>query len=93
MTEDDKPATRADFNATRAEFKAELKATEERLSEQMRDIETALLRAFQNYAKGVAAQIQKLNGSEAATETRPGLQSPCQWQYVGRKGQSLSHGR
>ena len=70
MTEDDKPATRADFNATRAEFKAEFKATEERLSEQMRDIETALLRAFQNYAKGVAAQIQKLNGSEAATETR-----------------------
>jgi len=40
------------------------------MSEQMRDIETALLRAFQNDAQGVAAQIQKLNGSEAAAEIR-----------------------
>jgi acyl-homoserine lactone acylase PvdQ len=40
------------------------------MSEQMRDIETAMLRAFHGYAQGVSAQIQKLNGSEAATEIR-----------------------
>jgi hypothetical protein len=59
MTEDDKPVTRA-------ELKAELSA----LSEQMRDIETALLRAFQSYAQGVAAQLQRLTGAEAAAEIR-----------------------
>ena len=36
----------------------------------MQDIETALLCAFQNYATGVAAQIQKLTASDSATEIR-----------------------
>jgi acyl-homoserine lactone acylase PvdQ len=48
----------------------------EGMSEQMRDIETAMLRAFHGYAQGVSAQIQKLNGSEAAAEIRlPALES------------------
>ena len=63
MTEDDKPATRADL-------KAEIKASEERLSEKMRDIETSLLRAFQHYAVGVTAQFQRLNVSDQTTEVR-----------------------
>ena len=63
MTEDDKPVTGA-------ELKAELKELKAELFEQMRDIETALLRAFQNYAQGVAAQLQKLSGGEVATEIR-----------------------
>jgi hypothetical protein len=48
MTEDDKPGTRA-------ELKVELSDLQSAMSEQMQDIETALLRAFQNYAQGVAA--------------------------------------
>jgi hypothetical protein len=63
MTEDDKPVTRA-------EMKAELSHLQVVLSEQMRDIETALLRAFQNYAQSVTAQFQKLTTGEATTEIR-----------------------
>ena len=78
MTEDDKPVTRAELKAELKELKAELKGEltgdfsdlRSAMSEQMRDIETALLRAFQNYAQGVAAQIQKLTASDSATEIR-----------------------
>src|SRR4029077_2888218 len=66
MAEDNRPATTNDLN----ELEARIDKKFEDMSEQMRDIETALLRAFQNYAHGVAAQIQKLNGSEAAAEIR-----------------------
>jgi len=63
MPENDKPVTRA-------ELKAELSDLQSAMSEQMQDIETALLRAFQNYAQGVAAQIQRLTASDSATEIR-----------------------
>ena len=63
MTEDEKPVTRT-------ELKAELSDLKAAVSEQIRDIETALLRAFQNYAQGVAAQIQRLTVSDSATEIR-----------------------
>jgi hypothetical protein len=59
MTEDDKPATRKDLSDLRVA-----------LSGEMRDIETALLKAFHSYAQGVAAQIQKLNASDVASEIR-----------------------
>jgi hypothetical protein len=55
---------------TKTELKTELSDLKSAMSEQMRDIETALLRAFQNYAQGVAAQIQKLTASDSATEIR-----------------------
>ena len=59
MTEDEKPATRKDLNELRVA-----------LSEEMRDIETALLRAFHSYAQSDAAQHQKHTAFEAATEIR-----------------------
>jgi hypothetical protein len=70
MTESDKPATRADLEALRVDVNAQIKASEERLSERMHDIETALLRAFQHYATGVTAQFQRLNVSDQTTEVR-----------------------
>ena len=63
MTEDEKPVTKTEMHEGLSELRTSL-------SEQMRDIETAILKAFHGYAQGVAAQIQKLNGSEAATEIR-----------------------
>jgi hypothetical protein len=55
MSEDDKPVTRAELRAELKELKGELKGylseLQSAMSEQMRDIETALLRAFQNYAQ------------------------------------------
>ena len=66
MTEDDKPVTRKDLN----DLEARIHRKFEEMSEQMRDIETALLRAFQNYAQSVTAQFQKLTTGEATTEIR-----------------------
>jgi len=57
--EDDKPVTHAQLRDGLSE-----------LSEQMRDIETALLRAFQNYAQSVTAQFQKLTAVDTSTEIR-----------------------
>ena len=74
MSEDDKPVTRAEMEAALKELKGdlsgEISASQTAMSEQMRDIETALLRAFQSYAQGVAAQLQRLTGAEAAAEIR-----------------------
>jgi hypothetical protein len=66
MTEDNAPVTRKDLS----DLELRIDKKFEDMSEQMRDIETALLRAFQNYAQGVAAQIQKLTASDSATEIR-----------------------
>ena len=63
MSENDKPVTQQQMRAALADVQTAL-------SEQMRDIETALLRAFQNYAQGVSAQFQKLNAVDGATEVR-----------------------
>jgi hypothetical protein len=61
MTEDDKPVTKEELRSALSELQTAM-------SEQMRDIETSLLRAFQNYAQGVSAQFQKLTASDGATE-------------------------
>jgi hypothetical protein len=66
MAENDSPLSRKDLQTLEARIDKKF----EDMSEQMRDIETALLRAFQNYAQGVAAQIQKLTASDSATEIR-----------------------
>ena len=66
MPENQEPITRKDLTILEAKIDKKF----EDISEQMRDIETALLRAFQNYAQGVAAQIQKLTASDSATEIR-----------------------
>jgi acyl-homoserine lactone acylase PvdQ len=63
MAENDKPVTNAELKVAMSELQSAM-------SEQMRNIETAMLRAFQSYAQGVSAQFQKANASELATETR-----------------------
>jgi hypothetical protein len=63
MTEDDKPATKEELRLALSELQTAM-------SEQMRDLEPSLLRAFQNYAQGVSAQFQKLTASDGATEIR-----------------------
>ena len=70
MTEEDKPVTRRELQASLNDLQERIDGKFEAMSEQMRDIETAILKAFHGYAQGVAAQIQKLNASEAATEIR-----------------------
>jgi prefoldin subunit 5 len=56
MTEDDAPVTRKILKKEIDDLESRIDKKFEDMSEQMRDIETALLRAFQNYAQGVAAQ-------------------------------------
>jgi len=55
MTEDDAPVTRKvlkkDLDDLESRIDKKLDNLGEKMSEQMQDIETALLRAFQNYAK------------------------------------------
>ena len=59
MNEDNSPVIRKD-----------VRESEERLSEQMRDIETAILKAMHGYAQSVNPQVQRLTGSDAATQVR-----------------------
>jgi hypothetical protein len=71
MTEDDRPITRKDLDELKAALRDELKAAlQSGFSEQMRDIETALLKTFHGYALGATAQFQKLTAVDGATETR-----------------------
>jgi hypothetical protein len=70
MSQNEKPVTQAEMRAAFGEFEQRMERRFEDMSEQMRDIETALLRAFQNYAQSVTAQFQKLNVADGATEVR-----------------------
>jgi hypothetical protein len=63
MIEDDKPVTQAQLQGALSEMQSAL-------SEQMRDIETAMLKAFHSYAQGVSAQFQKLTAGDSSAEIR-----------------------
>ena len=63
MADENKPVTTNEMRVALSELR-------EGLSEQMRDIETSLLRAFHSYAQSDAAQHQKHTAYEAATEIR-----------------------
>ena len=63
MADDNKPVTSTEMRRALSELR-------EAMSEQMRDMETAMLRAFHSHAQGMAAQNQKHTASDAAAEIR-----------------------
>jgi hypothetical protein len=59
------PVTRTELHAELAEVRAEIAASEERMTGTMRQIETNLLTAFHSYAKG---QQTRMHTSEVIQE-------------------------
>jgi polyhydroxyalkanoate synthesis regulator phasin len=66
MAEEDAPATKKDIQALDGRLEAleeRLKASEERLSEQMRDMQTELLKAFLPWQDQVRIQFRELEAN------------------------------
>ena len=63
MSPEDAPATKRDLGDLRAELSAELQKMEERLSEQMRDVQTELLKAFLPWQQQVGIQFRELDSN------------------------------
>jgi len=57
MEDSSAPATKADLAELRAELRAELNSSSERVIETMRDIETHMLTEFHRYAKGTSQRL------------------------------------
>ena len=70
MNEDTNPVTRKDLTDNLQNLETRIERRFEDMSEQMRDIETAILKAMHGYAQSVNAQVQRLTGSDAATQVR-----------------------
>ena len=70
MSGDDKPVTRKDLTDGLTSLETRIQGRFEEMSEQMRDIETAILKAMHGYAQSINAQAQRLSVSDAATQVR-----------------------
>jgi len=65
MTPDDQqPATRGELATARAELATALAATEARLIETMRDMQTEIVRALERFARGNFARMHRLEVSD-----------------------------
>jgi hypothetical protein len=56
-TKSDIAELKLELTALRTELRQDIQATNDRLTEQMRDIETNMLSEFHRYAKGVAQRL------------------------------------
>lgn len=64
---DDKPVTRAEL---REEITAAITASEARITEAMRDMQSEILRGLEAFARGNFARLHRLETSDADTNTR-----------------------
>ena len=67
------PATKADLAELRGEFKADLAALEDRLTEVMRDVQTEMLRAFYGFMETVQTRFKAQDDAEAGLKKRLGI--------------------
>ena len=60
MPEDSRPATKQDLNELRDELRGEMHQLGDRLVEQMRDMQTEVLRAFHDWAQPVEIKLRAI---------------------------------